>query len=104
MSPSGATGVWGSIPSTRATSLVFIELIALPSRTTDPPLGLSRRPSARRSVDLPQPLGPMTVVITPVGISRSSPSTMMRSPYPSVRFLATRREGVSVDWAMVVML
>jgi hypothetical protein len=78
--PSGATGDWGSMPSTRATSRVGSVSIRAPSSSTSPPRGRSSRPSARSSVDLPQPLGPMTAVTAPSGIARSSASTTTRSP------------------------
>ena len=35
---------------------------------------------ARNNVDLPQPLGPMIVVICPRGKSTSKPSMTVRSP------------------------
>ena len=65
MSPSGATGDCGSRPSTLATSRVGVRAIARPSSSTCPDVGRSSRPSARSSVDLPQPLGPTIAVKEP---------------------------------------
>ena len=42
-----------------------IRSMRLPSSSTSPPDGLSSRPSARSSVDLPHPFGPMIVVDRP---------------------------------------
>ncbi|CAM5535012.1 hypothetical protein SVIOM342S_01208 [Streptomyces violaceorubidus] len=51
-----------------------------PSSTTVPPVGLSSRDRVRSRVDLPQPFGPMMVVITPGGIATSRPSMTDRAP------------------------
>ena len=77
--PSGATGAWGRIPSFVATSRVGVLWIDVPSSSTVPRLGLSKRARARSSVDLPHALGPTITVIFPVGISTDSRSTIRRS-------------------------
>lgn len=54
--------------------------ISWPSKKTVPAGGSQRRLSARRSVDLPLPLGPMTPTITPFGMSTLSSFSMMAPP------------------------
>ena len=70
----------GAIAEQMHMGRVRIEVMTWPSSSTLPARGRSNRLSARSSVDLPQPLGPMTVVTTPVGTIRSRSSTMSRSP------------------------
>ena len=65
---SGAIGLCGRSASRRATSLLFMAEMGAPSSSTRPARGLRVRPSARRSVDLPQPLGPMITVNEARGI------------------------------------
>ncbi len=57
----------------------------------------------RNSVDLPQPLDPMIVVITPGGISTCRSSMTLRAPYPTVTPRATRRAVPPVPDAACVM-
>ena len=47
---------------------------------TWPERGVMRRARARSSVDLPHPFAPTIAVMRPVGICRSMPSTIVRSP------------------------
>ncbi len=65
--PSGAIGDCGRIPSIVATCRVGRRWIDVPSSSTAPRLGLSRRARARSSVDLPHAFGPTMTVIRPVG-------------------------------------
>ena len=55
------------------------QAIARPSSSTWPLTGRSSRPSARSSVDLPQPLGPTIAVKEPSVSVRSRSSTTTRS-------------------------
>ena len=80
MSPAGAWGDWGSSAILRATSAVGISAMARPSRYTAPPHRGMVRESAFRSVDFPQPFGPMMEVISPAGTATSMGSMMTRSP------------------------
>ena len=97
--PSGATGLWGSRASRRETSRVDTASMASSSSRTLPPLGLSSRARVRSKVDLPQPLGPTTVVTRPSGRSRVRSRTTGSPPYPTVTPSAPRRdEDAVVSW------
>ena len=74
--PSGASEVCGSRPSRRATSFDLYSRMALPSSNTCPAVGMRTRASARSSVDLPHPLGPMMAVNEPSGIATDRPVEM----------------------------
>ncbi len=76
--PSGATGDCGRMPSTEATSRVGVCWTGRPSSSTAPEVGASSRAIARRSVDLPQALGPTITVNRPGGIFTLSPGTISR--------------------------
>ena len=78
MIPSGAIALWGSSPSSRATSFDGREVISAPSRKTPPRRGLSSRASARSSVVLPQAFGPTITVNESSGISMPSRSATTR--------------------------
>ena len=80
MSPAGAWGDWGRSAIWRATSAVGMAAMAAPFKYTAPPRRGMVRESAFRSVDLPQPFGPMMEVILPAGTATSMGSMMMRSP------------------------
>ncbi len=54
--------------------------MAAPFKYTAPPRRGMVRESAFRSVDLPQPFGPMMEVILPAGTATSMGSMMTRSP------------------------
>ena len=77
--PSGAIDVCGRRPRRRATSFAGIDEIERPSSTTCPRDGLSRRDSARSSVDLPHAFGPTITVNDPSGMLTSRSEEMTRS-------------------------
>ncbi len=88
--PSGAIGDCGSRPRVRASCLAGIACTALPSSSTWPPRGASRRDIERSSVDLPQALAPTIAVTRPGGTTRSSSCSTARSLYPTVSRRASR--------------
>src|SRR5262245_37005617 len=81
-------------------------VMAVPSTSIVPRVGVSSPPSKFSSVVLPDPDGPMSARKSPLVISRlPAPSTSMRSP-PRVKYLWTswmRTSGV-VPWVMDVSL
>ncbi len=79
MIPSGAIDDCGRRPRRRATSFAGMDEMERPSSTTSPCDGLSRRDSARSSVDFPHAFGPTITVNEPSGIVTSSPEEMTRS-------------------------
>src|SRR5256885_356161 len=58
-------------------------VMSSPLNRTVPPVGSSRRVTARPSVDLPQPDSPTRPTVSPALISRSTPSTAWT--WPTVR-------------------
>ena len=55
-------------------------VISMPSIKTDPAVGISSRFSERRSVDLPEPDGPMMTTTSPRRTLRSMPSSALILP------------------------
>src|SRR5699024_12654289 len=64
-----------------------------PSSVTAPALGARSPDSAAKSVDLPAPLGPTRVVISPARISRSSESRISAPPSSTCRPRAASTGG-----------
>jgi hypothetical protein len=53
---------------------------SVPSISTEPESGVSSPAMTRRSVDLPEPLGPSRAVSEPSGIARETSSSAAKSP------------------------
>ena len=78
--PGGTDWRCGRNPSLRATAVVRSWWMSVPPRYTYPALGASTRAKAFSSVDLPHPLGPMSIVSSPSGTSSVMSSiTIFRS-------------------------
>ena len=74
------TGAWKTIPYSRPRRASWA---GLPLTVTVPRVGPVRSPIKRRSVDLPQPDGPIRVTNSPRRIARSIPwSATTRPPWP----------------------
>src|SRR6478609_5395374 len=72
-----------------------------PSTKTRPPVGRSRPAAQLRSVDLPEPDGPMTAVKVPGAKARSTPARAATTPMPSPYVWArsrTSRAGALVEF------
>ncbi len=66
---------------------------SFPSNRTSPPVGCSRAASILRRVDFPEPLGPKTVITSPLSISRVISRKASVSPY----LLETSRSSIILE-------
>ena len=73
---------WKTIPTLRRRSFTRAPgaVISSSPRKIRPAVGISSRFRQRRSVDFPEPEGPMTHTTSPLATSRSTPSRTVWSP------------------------
>src|SRR5262245_52629802 len=65
-------------------------VMSVPSTTTEPRVGSSRRLQQRSSVDLPEPEGPMMKTSSPCATARSIPFSTSTAPKDLCSFLISR--------------